>query len=110
MSVRYTAFVLLRALPAWLNLSREKRREIAASVQSTVFDGPDVKVRYFDAEAFSARVSDVAMFEFSDMKAYYFMMEKLRDSPMLTFPYFHVEEIIPAIENGYQAFEAEQAA
>lgn len=107
MSVRYVAFVLLRALPAWLSLSRAARGEIAASIQSTVFESSDVSVRYFDAEAFVARVSDVAMFEFSDMKAYYFMMEKLRDSPMLAHPYFQVEEIIPAIEEGYQAFEAE---
>lgn len=29
----------------------------------------------------------------------------LRDSPMITVPYFEVVQIIPAIEDGYIAFE-----
>lgn len=67
-------------------------------------------MRNFDAEAFSAPCSDVMMVETRDPRHHYFFMEQLRDSPMFSAPYFEVLNIISAIEDGYQAYEASSLA
>ena len=69
-----------------------------------------VRLRYFDAEAFSGKCTDVAMFETEDLQAYYFAVERLRDTPLFSHPYFEVVKIIPAMEDGFRAFEASEAA
>lgn len=104
--MKYVFFFLLRATPAWLRLSREQRRAMSAEHLAPLFAGQQaVRMRYFDAEAFSAVCSDVMMIETDDPRHHYFLMERLRDSPMFTVPYFEMEQIIPAIEDGYAAFE-----
>lgn len=46
------------------------------------------------------------MFETDDLRDYYFAVERLRDSPIFAHPYFEIVDIIPAIEDGFRAFEA----
>ncbi|RZH26338.1 Darcynin 1, partial [Acinetobacter pittii] len=54
----------LRALPAWLTLTREKRAEFSTQKLGPIFDKyPTVKVRWYDVEAFSTKASDIAVFE-----------------------------------------------
>jgi hypothetical protein len=63
--MNYTYFVLLRAKPAWLSLSREARSALANQhLRATLaqYQGR-LTMRYFDAEAFSAPCSDVMMIE-----------------------------------------------
>lgn len=104
--MKYVFFLVLRATPAWLRLSREQRRAASARHLTPLFDGNEaVRMRYFDAEAFSAACSDVMMIETGDPKHYYFLIERMRDSPMFAVPYFEVEQIIPSIEDGYVEFE-----
>jgi hypothetical protein len=108
--MNYTYFVLLRAMPAWLSLSREERRSLANQhLNATLarFQGR-LTLRYFDAEAFSAPCSDVMMIETRDPQHHYFFMEQLRDSVLFGVPYFDVLNIISSIEDGYQAFEASE--
>ena len=102
---RYTVFVLLKALPSWLSLSRSRRNEIAGAAMSRALLDDAVTVRHFDAEAFSSFCSDVAVFETSDMMRFYFVMERLRDSPLFAEPYFELIQIVPAIEDGFRQFE-----
>lgn len=109
MTTKFTIFILLQALPAWLRLPRDERARIADRAFSKALAENVMAFRYFDAEAFSARASDVALFETTDLQAYYFAMERLRDSPIFAEPYFEIVEIIPAIEDGYQAFESAEA-
>ena len=109
MSDRLTIFMLLKALPAWLALSRDERARIARTAFASALTDPSVRHRHFDAEAFSGCASDVAMFEAEDLHSYYFAIERLRDSAIFAHPYFEVVDIIPTIEDGYRAFEAEQA-
>lgn len=107
--VTYTIFLLLRALPAWLQLPRAERQRIAqAALEAALAEG-GLSFRFFDAEAFHARVSDIALFETTDLERYYFAMETLRDSPLFAAPYFEVQEIVPAIEQGHARFEAHVA-
>lgn len=102
----FTIFVHLTALPSWLALSRPERRAlIAEHVQPLLERHQAVRVRWFDAEAWAASVSDVLMATTSDLTAWSDLFEGLRDSPLWSVPYFRVELVLPAIEDGYADYE-----
>ena len=106
MSRKFTFFVHMNATRDWLALTRKERGEYYTWLQAEVFDHyPDVHVRLFDVEAFSARCSDIAMYETENIQQYYFLMEALRDSKVYTVPYFEVVDIFPAIEDGFTEYE-----
>jgi len=102
----YTFFLMLTATEHWLRLSRPERGRLSDDHVGRLlqtFSG--LRLRYFDAEAFTADCSDLMMIETEDLTAYYDFIETLRDSPMFTVPYFRVVRIIPAIEDGFRQFE-----
>lgn len=101
----FSVFVLLKTKADWLRLERGRRNEIADNAFSQIFKNDSISVRLFDAEAFTSRCTDVALFQMEDIKEYYFAMERLRDSILITHPYFEIVEIIPSIENGFKLFE-----
>lgn len=109
-SCRYTIFMLLKTTPAWLALSRPHRNEIAQSVFEKALQGDEIRLRHFDAEAFTARCTDIAVFDTDNLQAYYFAVECIRDSALMTIPYFEIIDIIPAIENGFRMFEMTKLA
>lgn len=110
-ALNHTYFVLLRALPAWLQLSREARKALADQHLGAALARSHglLTMRYFDAEAFSAPCSDVMMVETLDPRHDCFFMEQLRGSPLFSAPYFEVLNIISTVEDGYQAYEASLA-
>ena len=105
-----TIFLLLHAKPSWLELSRSKRAEITEHSLSVSLMAKDLTARHFDAEAFHAHTSDIAMIEVTDPKAYYFAIEALRDTPLVAEGYFEIRDVIPAYENGFQTYEASHVA
>lgn len=84
----FTIFVLLKTTTAWLRLERSERNKIADEVFSQLFQDENITLRMFDAEAFTTKCTDVAMFQTEDMKQYYFLIERLRDSILIPHPYF----------------------
>lgn len=107
MSPKFTFFMHLKALPAWLMLSRENRNSFnEKTVQPILEKYALVNVRWYDAEAFNAKTSDIAVFETTSLQQYYFVIDALRDSEMFSLPYFELVEIIPAIEDGYIEYES----
>lgn len=108
-TVTYTIFMLLRTMPDWLRLKRDERSAIAQEAFSFALKDGKVAFSYHDAEAFSARATDVAVFKTPDLYTYYTMVERLRDSKLFTVPYFEVVDIIPTIEDGYRQFEEDEA-
>jgi len=109
--MRYAFFVLVVATPKWLALSRAERAQLAdAHLMAPIRRCDGLSLRYFDAEAFSARCSDLMLLETNDPATYYYFMEALRDSPLITAPYFELVEIIPTVEEGFKAYEAQMAA
>jgi hypothetical protein len=95
----------------WLSLSRDERRRFVAEELQPIFAtyAERVRVRFLDAEAFTSRCSDVAIFETDDLQQYYFLMEEIRDSKIFTVPYFIFNDIIPCAEGGFVRFEEELA-
>lgn len=72
------------------------------------FTDKTVSFRFYDAEAFNARISDVLVITADSPQAYYFTIERLRDTPLIAERYFRIVEIVPAYENGFQEFENAQ--
>jgi hypothetical protein len=107
--MKYTILVLMTSTKEWLALSRAQRRAFVAEELTPIFAkyAEVVKVRFLDAEAFTTRCSDVAIFETADLQAYYFLMEEIRDSKIFTVPYFLFNDIIPCAEGGFVQFEQE---
>jgi hypothetical protein len=62
-----------------------------------------VKMRFFDAEAFSGRYTDVLMWETAEVKDYQCLVEDLRET-LFWGTYFEIVEIVPAIENAYALY------
>ncbi|HZG28574.1 Darcynin, protein of unknown function [Ensifer adhaerens] len=106
---RFTIFMLLEALPSWLSLDRTARGKIAEEALGSSLSGFNVTHRHYDAEAFSGRCSDISVFETDDLPAYYYVIERLRDSAFFAVPYFRVIDIIPTIAEGYRDFEDHEA-
>ncbi|MDM1764154.1 MULTISPECIES: darcynin family protein [unclassified Acinetobacter] len=104
----FTIFILLKTTTEWLKLERKQRNQIADDAFSKIFKDESVSLKMFDAEAFSAKCTDVAMFQTENLKNYYFVIERLRDSVLITHPYFEIIDIIPTIEDGFKLFEAQQ--
>lgn len=83
MATRYAFFIHLRALPEWLRLPREQRRELGEAHLHALlprYQGA-LRLRHFDAEAFAAPCSDLMLVETDDPLKHYDFMERLRDSP-----------------------------
>ncbi|MDO8420853.1 MAG: darcynin family protein [Parvibaculum sp.] len=106
--ISYTIFMLLRTTPAWLRLSRPERNAIAEEAFGFALKDGTVDFSYHDAEAFSGRATDVAVFKTAVLFDYYKVVERLRDSKLFTEPYYEVVDIIPTIEEGFRHFEAEE--
>ncbi|MFM7403412.1 MAG: darcynin family protein [Erythrobacter sp.] len=97
----YTIFMLIRTTAEWLALAPAERFAFLGSdIEPILKQHPDVRMRFFDAEAFSAHASDVVVWETQALGSYQSVVESLRESKFWT-TYFEVREIIPAIENAY---------
>jgi hypothetical protein len=105
---KYTFFMHLKTRDAWLQLSREDRlKYLGRNVFAALQKYPAVKMRHFDAESYTARLSDVVMIETTDLQQYDFFIDVLRDLEFWH-KYFDVLDIIPAVEGGYVEFNRAQ--
>ncbi len=99
--VNHAFFMHLRTTTAWLKLSPKDRFAFVGEViRPLLAKHPKVSMRYFDAEAFSAEVSDVILWETADVMAYQAVVEDLRET-MFWGTYFEVVGIVASVENGY---------
>jgi hypothetical protein len=100
--VGVTAFILVKTTRAWLELTVPQRvaafeQNVLPTVKEKV---TDVRSRFFDTEFYSARVTDVWLWEARDHEAFQLVVEALRETPFWDH-YFEVVEILVGVENGY---------
>ncbi len=99
----HTIFMAIRATAAWLAMPPAERFAfLGSTIMPILKKNPAVEMRFFDAEAYSARISDMVMWTTHDLAAYQEVVEDLRDTPFWHV-YFEIMEIVPSIENAYQA-------
>lgn len=96
-----TIFMLLQATSSWLAMTPVTRHQFVEQTLRPVLGRyPRVRLRYFDAEAYSARTTDVLVWETSDDEAYRDLVDDLRETPFWG-TFFLVREIIPSIEEDF---------
>jgi hypothetical protein len=101
----------LTATPAWLSLNRPERRAFAGEVRAPILAAhPAMTTRDYNAEAFSGRCSDIAVFATEDLEDYADLIDALRDWAFFAAPYYQLVDVIPAVEINYRAYEARLAA
>ena len=107
--MEYTIIVRYRFDPSWLQLTREAREEFEATHIHPVFEkySDRVKARFFDAECFHVAFTDFMLLTTQDLKAYYFLIEEIRDSALVAEGFIEFTDISIGIEDGYKSF-AEQ--
>jgi hypothetical protein len=109
--MKMTMFMLLKTTPAWLTLSRPERRVfMAATIAPILAVHPATRMRYYDAEALTGRCTDLAVFETEDLEDYSDLVDAMRDTPFFGLPYYEIVDIVPAIENGFLAYDERLAA
>ncbi|NDY91826.1 darcynin family protein [Ideonella livida] len=108
----YTVIVTYTFHPDWLRKTWEERAAYERQHIRPVFErfAGEVSVRFFDAEAFSARCSDFMIFETADLKSYYFLIESLRESPVFRDGLVTFQDVLIGIEDGFRTYEREMLA
>jgi hypothetical protein len=99
--VNHVFFMLVRTTPSWLALTPTERFGFLGEVIAPILGRhPDVSMRFFDSEAFSAEYSDVVMWETGTLLSYQAIVEELRETRFWGH-YFEVVDIVASIENAY---------
>ena len=99
-----TVFILVRSRRAWLDLSAEARTTAWAETCAPLLAryANKVRTRFYDAEFYNARFTDVWMFEVEEVRAYEALIEDLRDTPLWDV-WFDILEILASVENPVSA-------
>ncbi|WP_441249019.1 darcynin family protein [Kitasatospora sp. McL0602] len=105
--MKYTIVLGYTLTPKWLALSREERNAMRAAHIQPIFAryADRVSARFFDAEAFNTRFSDFVLLETEDLGAYYFLVEELRDSVLISQGYLVLGDVTLGVEDGFQRYE-----
>jgi|SRR5580698_3773284 hypothetical protein len=97
-----TVFMLVKTTPEWLAFPPEERfRQLTTHVEPIVRrHHPKVSFRFYDVEFYTARVTDIWIWDVTDHHAYEMVVEELRETPFWD-RYFQIVEILPGVENAY---------
>jgi hypothetical protein len=96
-------FMLVKATRNWLELTNAERAAfLEKEIRPLLRAHAQVKLRFFDAEAFTTQASDVLLWETQDMSAWVWICDHLRDT-LFWDHYFEVLQILPSLEGNYFA-------
>jgi hypothetical protein len=96
---KYTIFVQVKTRDAWLALTPQDRLSyIGKNVFPLLARNQAIKVRFFDAEFYTARISDMMVVETTDLRQYERFIDGLRDQEFWH-KYFDVLDIFMTTEN-----------
>jgi len=100
--ISLTVFMLVKTTPEWLGFSIDERFKLLAAQMEPILRKHQTKVtlRFYDVEFYSARVTDLWVWEATDHQAYELLVEDLRETPFWD-RYFQIVEILPGVENAY---------
>jgi hypothetical protein len=100
--ITLTVFMLVKTMPEWLGFNIDERfRLLALHIEPILRKHqPKVTLRFYDLEFYSARVTDLWVWEATNHQAYELLVEDLRETPFWD-RYFQIVEILPGVENAY---------
>jgi chlorite dismutase len=95
-----TVFMLVRTRPEWLACPGDERGRLLAEHLVPILKkhAGEVSLRFYDIEFYSARVTDIWVWDAKSHHAYERVVEALRDTPLWD-RLFEVVEILPGVEN-----------
>jgi hypothetical protein len=98
----FTVFMLTKTTPEWLGFPHDRRFEEVRKHLTPIVQkhAAAVSLRFFDTEFYSARVTDLWMWDAKDHHSYELLVEDLRESPFWD-RYFNIVEILTGVENAY---------
>jgi chlorite dismutase len=97
-----TAFILVRTTRSWLDLAPEQRFEVLRTEIRPAIEakGVQVRSRFYDTEFYSAKVSDIWVWEAPDHHSFQLVIEALRETRFWD-DYFEVVDVLVGVENAY---------
>lgn len=97
-----TVFMLVKTSPEWLGFSVDHRFKLLAEHFTPILKkhAANVSLRFFDVEFYSARVTDIWMWDAADHNSYQLLVEDLRETAFWD-RYFDIVEILTGVENAY---------
>ncbi len=97
-----TVFMLVKTMPEWLGFSIDRRFELLKEQIDPVLRKyrANIRLSFYDVEFYSARVTDVWLWEARDHHTYQLLVEDLRETAFWD-RYFEIAEILPGVENAY---------
>ena len=97
-----TVFMLVKTTPEWLGYTVERRNELARTQLTPILHKhkTSVSMRFFDIEFYSARVTDLWMWDAKDHHSYEMLVEELRETAFWD-RWFEIVEILPGVEDAY---------
>ena len=97
-----TAFMLVKTTPEWLALTVAERIHAFKTQVVPVVEARThgVRSRFYDTEFYSARVTDVWVWEADDHDAYRLLVDALRETPFWD-NYFEVVDLLIGVEDAY---------
>lgn|SRR5690625_403904 len=104
--MNYAFVVLVEFYPSWLAMTRGEREIKATELKKIILKYPEVKVRFFDAEALPGKeYTDIIFCETNNIQKYHYMWEELRDHTIYTDGHMKIKNVIMGIEEAYKSFE-----
>lgn len=101
MTGTFHIFMQVKTTRHWLDLPNHEREAFFRDVVWPILRRrPQVTHRYFECEAFSADASDILVWETTDLNAWAWVADHLRES-LWWDHYFEVVQILPAMEANY---------
>ncbi len=100
--IELTVFMLVKTMPEWLGFPIDERFRLLREYLEPILKkhAGHVSLRFYDIEFYSARVTDLWMWEATSHHAYELLVEDLRETPFWD-RYFAIVEILPGVENAY---------
>ncbi|MEV8315920.1 darcynin family protein [Streptomyces sp. NPDC059900] len=97
-----TAFILVKTTPEWLAMTPRERVDAFTTqvIPAIKAKTTGVRSRFYDTEFYSARVTDVWVWEADDHEAYQLLIDALRETPFWD-RYFEIVDLLVGTENGY---------
>lgn len=97
-----TIFMLVKTTPEFLGLTIDRRLNLLKEhLEPLLMKYRDsIRMRLYDVEFYTARVTDIWMWEAVSHHAYELLVEELRETPFWD-RYFSILEILPGVENAY---------
>lgn len=97
-----SVFMLVKTTPEWLGFEVKQRFELFENHIGPILKKHSgaVALRFYDVEFYSARVTDIWVWDDKEHHAYELLVEELRETPFWD-RYFDIVEILPGVENAY---------